>query len=39
VRSLFDGRVTTFDEDVPFDVQYALTFEPGNKLLITAVYE
>jgi hypothetical protein len=39
VRSLFDGRVTTFDEDVPFDVQYALTFEPGTKLLITAVYE
>ena len=39
VRSLFDGRVSTFDEDVPFDVQYALTFEPGNKLLITAVYE
>jgi hypothetical protein len=39
VRSLFDGRVSTFDEDIPFDVQYALTFEPGNKLLITAVYE
>jgi len=39
VRSLFDGTVSTFDEDIPFDVQYALTFEPGNKLLITAVYE
>lgn len=39
VRSLFDGTVSTFDEDVPFEVQYALTFEPGNKLLITAVYE
>jgi len=39
VRSLFDGKLSTFDEDVPFDVQYALTFEPGNKLLITAVYE
>lgn len=39
VRSLFDGKVSTFDEDIPFDVQYALTFEPGNKLLITAVYE
>jgi len=39
VQSYFDGRATTFDEDVPFDVQYALTFEPGNKLLITAVYE
>ena len=39
VKSYFDGRATTFDEDVPFDVQYALTFEPGNRLLITAVYE
>jgi len=39
VKSLRDGTVSTFDEDVPFDVQYALTFEPGNKLLITAVYE
>jgi hypothetical protein len=39
VQSLRDGTVSTFDEDVPFDVQYALTFEPGNKLLITAVYE
>jgi hypothetical protein len=39
VRSLFDGKVSTFDQDIPFDVQYALTFEPGNKLLITAVYE
>lgn len=39
VRSLRDGKVSRFDEAVPFDVQYALTFEPGNKLLITAVYE
>ena len=39
VKSLRDGTVSAFDEDVPFDVQYALTFEPGNKLLITAVYE
>ena len=39
VRSLFDGTVSTFDEDVPFDVQYALTFEADSRLLITAVYE
>ena len=39
VRSLFDGKVSTFDEDVPFDVQYALTFEADDRLLITAVYE
>jgi len=39
VRSLFDGKVSTFDEDVPFEVQYALTFQAGNRLLITAVYE
>ena len=39
VRSLFDGTVSTFDEDVPFEVQYALTFESDDRLLITAVYE
>jgi len=39
VRSLFDGTVSTFDEDVPFTVQYALTFEDSQRLLITAVYE
>jgi hypothetical protein len=39
VRSLFDGTTSTFDEDVPFDVQYKLTFEPNRQLLITAVYE
>ena len=39
VRSLFDGTLSTFDEDVPFEVQYALTFEADDRLLITAVYE
>jgi hypothetical protein len=38
VRSLFDGTVSTFDDDVPFTVQYLVTFE-GNKTVITAVYE
>lgn len=36
VRSLFDGSVSTFDEDVPFSVSYAVGFLPGDELLITA---
>lgn len=39
MKSLFDGTVTTFDEDVAFTVSYALTFEESQRLLITAVYE
>jgi hypothetical protein len=39
VRSLFDGTVTRLDEDVPFTVQYEITFLPDGELLITAVYE
>jgi hypothetical protein len=39
VRSYFDGEASTFDEDVPFDVAYRLTFEANRQLLITAVYE
>jgi hypothetical protein len=39
VRSYFDGEESTVDEDVPFDVQYRLTFEANRQLLITAVYE
>jgi hypothetical protein len=39
VRSLFDGRVSTFDEDVPFTVQYDVAIEPSDRLVITAVYE
>ncbi len=39
VRSLFDGSVSTFDEDVPFSVSYAVGFLPGDELLITARYE
>jgi hypothetical protein len=38
VQSLFDGTISTFDRDVPFTVQYLITFE-GNQMVITAVYE
>lgn len=38
VRSLFDGSVSTFDEDVPFSVSYVIAFLPGDELLITAQY-
>lgn len=34
VRSLFDGSVSTFNEDVPFSSSYLVTFLPGNELLI-----
>ena len=36
VRSLFDGSVSTFDEDVPFSVSYQVGFLPGDELLVTA---
>ena len=39
VRSLFDGTISAFDEDVPFTVSYAIAFLPGDELLITARYE
>jgi hypothetical protein len=35
VRSLFDGSLSTFDEDVPFDVAYSITFPGNGGLLIT----
>jgi len=38
VRSLFDGSVTTFDEDVPFGVSYIITFVAEDELLLTAQY-
>ena len=37
VRSLFDGTVSTFDDDVAFTVEYLIAFEAGNTLVITAV--
>ena len=38
VRSLFDGSVTTFDEDVPFTMSYLITLDRGGKLFIQALY-
>ncbi len=35
VRSLFDGSLSTFDEDVPFDVSYTISFPGDGSLLIT----
>lgn len=34
VKSLFDGSVSTFDEDVPFSVSYLITFLPDGQLSI-----
>lgn len=39
VRSLFDGTVSTFDEDVPFSVAYRVTFLSDTELLISADYD
>ena len=36
VQSLFDGSITTFDEDVPFPVSYVVTIVSENELLILA---
>jgi hypothetical protein len=36
VRSLFDGAVSTFDEDVPFTSSFVVTFLADDKLLIQA---
>lgn len=38
VKSIFDGSVSTFDEDVPFTASYLVTFLAGDELLITAQY-
>ena len=37
VRSIFDGSVETFDEDIPFTVSYSITFTPDGSLSITEV--
>ncbi len=34
VKSLFDGSVSSFDEDVPFGVHATVTFLPSEELLI-----
>jgi hypothetical protein len=35
IRSIFDGSVSTFDEDVPFQVAYTITFLSENEIVIT----
>lgn len=35
VRSIFDGSVTTLDDDVPFTVSYAISFKADGRLVIT----
>ena len=40
VQSLFDGRITTLDEDMTVPLRYRITIEPGDsELRITAVYD
>ncbi len=34
IRSIFDGSVTTFDEDIPFDLSYIITFQADGGLYI-----
>lgn len=36
IRSLFDGSITVFDEDVPFSVSYIVEIQPGDTLALTA---
>ncbi|WP_010204485.1 hypothetical protein [Salinibacterium sp. PAMC 21357] len=38
VRSIFDGSVSTFDEDVAFSASYLVKILPNDKLLITEQY-
>ena len=35
VKSLFDGTVSTLDQDVPFDATYVITIGPTNELSVT----
>jgi hypothetical protein len=34
VQSLFDGTISTLDEDVPFDVSYRISIGPSGALII-----
>lgn len=38
VQSLYDGTVSTFDSDVPFQISYSITVAANNHLTITALY-
>ncbi len=37
VQSLFDGSVSTFDEDVPFQIRYSITIGANDHLTISAL--
>lgn len=38
VKSIFDGNLSTFDDDVPFTVRYLITFAGDGRPVITAQY-
>ena len=38
VKSIFDGSLSTFDDDVPFTVRYLITFAGDGSPVITAQY-
>lgn len=38
VKSIFDGSLSTFDDDVPFTVRYLITFAADGSPAITAQY-
>lgn len=38
VKSIFDGSLSTFDQDVAFSVRYVITFQADGSPLITAQY-
>jgi hypothetical protein len=37
VKSLFDGTITTVDEDVPFSVAYRISIAPGDVVVVSAL--
>jgi len=37
VQSLFDGTVSVFDQDVPFQISYSITIGANNHLTISAI--
>ncbi len=37
VKSLFDGTVSTFDQDVPFKASFSVVIDPDERLTMTAV--
>lgn len=39
VRSLFDGTVSLFDEDVPFRAGYVVTLQPDDSIVLSPQFE